>query len=147
MRAELDVTPEIELTPKTAFKLSYAHHIACAHMGKEQSFEKARAVIETALRRGVISKEESEEFFADALEERSKYMERKFKDSDDATSIHEAKEKAVESLRKELRDVRHQHENAKDALSKKGDEVRSLRARVAELEKAQEKAKEPALAE
>ena len=78
---EFDVTPEIELTPKTAFKLTYQHHITC------RQFDKAHADIERAKASGVISHDEWLTFLQDCLNQNEAYMSGRFGTDDEIRKL------------------------------------------------------------
>jgi len=81
MRAELDVTPEIDLTPKTAFKLAYEHFMTI------KRFDSAHAVIERAKIKGVIDIGEWSDFTEDCLRRTDEHNAERFKTSDDVRAL------------------------------------------------------------
>lgn len=78
---EFDVTPEIELTPKTAFKLSYEHFMTC------KQFDKAHALIERARTQNVINHDEWIAFLKDCCNRTDAYNDSRFGSDDEIRGL------------------------------------------------------------
>lgn len=79
--AEFDVTPDLDLTPKTALKLSVAHFITL------KRFDKAFSVIERAKLDGIITSDEWVKISEECLRRLDEHNAERFKPADDMRAL------------------------------------------------------------